>query len=254
MIKTAFLSVSTFSLFIIMNLIQILTEADRDPEIVKIQTILKNTHKYNLGNSGPAKDGVDGVYGSLTDSAYQREYGKPYKPSKTNATTQNKGKLIISEPNNPKDKTVAVVFGGIAYANPAWMKSQVPKDLLNKKTFVFAPYTSNIDEVQEAIGSKKISSVMGFSAGGHKVWPLAGKYNFVGLIDPSTKSSYIDAYPINNKGVVMMFNSNNWTSGYPKIATAQKNAATLMGSNAVRTNLGHSSIPAEFFGKFISRI
>lgn len=237
-----------------MNLIQILTEIYRDPEVVKIQTALKNTNKYDLGKSGPAKDGVDGVYGRLTDIAYQKEYGKPYKSANPNTKIQNKNQFIISEPNNPKDKSVAVVFGGIGYATPAWMKSQVPKELLNKKTFVFAPYTSSIDEVQKAIGSKNITSVMGFSAGGHKVWPLAGNYNFVGLIDPSTKSSYVDSYPINNKSVVMMYNSSNWTSGYPRIASAQNSAAKLMGGNAIKTDLGHKSIPSEFFNKFANKI
>jgi|688.fasta_scaffold297072_2 hypothetical protein len=254
MTQRVFLSVLTFNLFIVMNLIQILTEIYRDPEVIKIQTALKNTNKYDLGKSGPAKDGVDGVYGKLTDIAYRKEYGKPFKTTNTNANTKNRGRFIISEPNNATDKTVAVVFGGISYATPAWMKSQVPKELLNKKTFVFAPHTSSIDEVQKAIGNKKITSVMGFSAGGHKVWPLAGQYNFVGLIDPSTKISYIDAYPINNKSVVMMFNNSNWTNGYPHIAEAQKSAAKLMGSNAIKTSSGHASIPAEFFGKFINKI
>jgi len=39
--------------------------------IMKIQTILKTKYGVNLGTSGPNKDGVDGKWGNLTQSAFE---------------------------------------------------------------------------------------------------------------------------------------------------------------------------------------
>jgi hypothetical protein len=39
--------------------------------IMKIQRILVDKYKANLGNSGPKGDGVDGQWGSLTQTAFE---------------------------------------------------------------------------------------------------------------------------------------------------------------------------------------
>jgi hypothetical protein len=232
-----------------MKFIDILLEAQVDPEVEKTQRILLN-RGYFLGSSGPNKDGVDGVLGPLTKKAYQEYYKKSYPTAESQHLAKSKN-IIISEPPFPtRDNSVCVVFGGINYATPQWMMSQVPKNLLDKKTFAFAPYTSNINEVESELNGKQIKSVLGFSAGGHKVWPLCGKYDFVGLIDPSTKESYVKNYFINDKRVIMMFNNKNWGGKLEYIGKAQMQAQQIMGGNAIKVDLGHSKIPEAFFKRF----
>ena len=231
----------------------ILLEAQVDPEVEKVQRILLN-RGYYLGNTGPNHDGIDGVLGPLTKNAYQEYYKKPYPTEHAQHLAKSKN-IIIAEPPFPThDNSVCVVFGGINYATPSWMMQQVPKELLDKKTFAFAPYTSNIKEVEAQLMGKKIKSVIGFSAGGHKVWPLCGHYEFVGLIDPSTKESYIKNYFINDKRVVMMFNNANWGGNLAYIGKEQVRAKELMGGNAIKVNMGHSKIPKAFFERFGSFI
>ena len=83
---------------------------------------------HDLGSYGPNKDGVDGVMGTKTKEAYEKEYGKPYTPSKedttdVSSTTDKKeeisyeslpvgdyGKLVLS---SNKTAPLLVVFGGI---------------------------------------------------------------------------------------------------------------------------------------------
>lgn len=232
-----------------MKFIDLILEAQVNPEVEKTQRILLN-RGYYLGNTGPNHDGIDGVLGPLTKKAYQEYYKKPYPTQQAQHLAKSKN-IIVSEPPFPThDNSVCVVFGGINYATPSWMMSQVPKELLDKKTFAFAPYTSNIQSVESELMGKQIKSVIGFSAGGHKVWPLCGKYEFVGLIDPSTKESYIKNYFINDKRVIMMYNNKNWTGNLAYIGKAQLQAQNLMGGNAIKVDMGHSKIPQAFFKRF----
>ena len=75
-----------------------------DPMVRKLQLILKKTGKYNLGKSGKNYDGVDGLYGKLTDMAFRKEFGKSFKP--------NKPKITI---NKPTSANKAVLVGGLNY-------------------------------------------------------------------------------------------------------------------------------------------
>jgi hypothetical protein len=45
--------------------------ATAEDVIKKIQTILKTKYNVNLGNSGPNKDGIDGKWGNLTQTAFE---------------------------------------------------------------------------------------------------------------------------------------------------------------------------------------
>jgi hypothetical protein len=45
--------------------------ATTEDVIKQIQTVLKTKYKANLGNSGPNKDGVDGKWGNLTQTAFE---------------------------------------------------------------------------------------------------------------------------------------------------------------------------------------
>jgi hypothetical protein len=52
-------------------------------EVIKqIQTILKTKYKQNLGTAGPNKDGVDGKWGNLTQTAFEA-VSKNIKPTTT---------------------------------------------------------------------------------------------------------------------------------------------------------------------------
>lgn len=231
-----------------MKFLDLLREEKFDPEVEKVQRVLINRGFY-LGNTGPNNDGVDGVLNPHTKQAYQEYYKKPYPTPEAQHLLKSKN-IIVSEPPFPThDNSVCVVFGGIKYATPSWMMKQVPKEILDKKTFAFAPYTSNIGDVEAELMGKQIKSVCGFSAGGRKVWPLAGKYEFVGLIDPST-NEYDLKYHINDRRVHMMFNNTNWTGDLSVSGKNQMKAKAIMGGNAIKVDMAHELIPAAFFKKF----
>jgi hypothetical protein len=78
-----------------------------DPMVRKLQLFLKKTGKYNLGKSGKNYDGVDGLYGKLTDKACRKEFGKPFK------TNNSKDKKI--NVNKPTSDNKAVLVGGLNY-------------------------------------------------------------------------------------------------------------------------------------------
>jgi hypothetical protein len=83
-----------------------------DPEVVKIQRTLKKTGKYNLGKSGPNKDGVDGIYGPRTNRAYKAEYGKPYK---TIVTKTKDNSIDQTNVNTESGSWDAILVGGLNY-------------------------------------------------------------------------------------------------------------------------------------------
>ena len=154
---------------------------------------------------------------------------------------------ILSTPDKPVDNTACVVFSGVGYATPKWMLSQIPQELKYKKTILVLPYTSDITQAKRILGKTSIKSILGFSQGGLKAWPASGEYEFVGLIDPTTKEDSL-RYHINDKRVHMIYNPSNW--GFPEVVKCQKRASEIMLGNAVLLNIGHSEMPAEFFRRY----
>jgi hypothetical protein len=154
---------------------------------------------------------------------------------------------ILSTPDKPIDKTACVVFGGVEYATPKWMLTQMPQELKDKKTILVLPFTSDITQAKRMLGKTPIKSILGFSQGGLKAWPASGEYEFVGLIDPTTKEDSL-RYHINDKRVHMIYNPSGWT--FPEVVKCQKKAAKIMLGNAILLNIGHSKMPAEFFRRF----
>ena len=155
---------------------------------------------------------------------------------------------ILSTPDKPVDNTACVVFGGVKYATPKWMLSQMPQELKDKKTILVLPYTGDMTQAKRILGKTPIKSVLGFSQGGLKAWPASGEYEFVGLIDPTTKEDSLKYY-INDKRVHMIYNPSGWR-GFPEVVKCQKKAAKIMLGNAILLNIGHSKMPAEFFRRF----
>ena len=154
---------------------------------------------------------------------------------------------ILSTPDKPIDKTACVVFGGVEYATPKWMLTQMPQELKDKKTILVLPFTSDITQAKRMLGKTPIKSILGFSQGGLKAWPASGEYEFVGLIDPTTKEDSL-RYHINDKRVHMIYNPSGW--GFPEVVKCQKKAAKIMLGNAILLNVGHSEMPVEFFRRF----
>lgn len=176
-------------------------------------------------------------------------------------TVEKRGELIFSKPKTKMKYPLLYIFGGMDYANPKWMLEQTPKYLLSRSFIVFAPYTTKYSTVKSSaekyfadnnidINEDKIS-LMGFSAGGLDVQE---NYNqnlkYAGLIDPSTRASYLDL-PF-SKNVIMVYNDRNW-GAYPSIqSTLPKldNVVKEKGGIAERVSLQHSKIPAYFLSKY----
>jgi len=181
-----------------------------------------------------------------------------------NTKTNLSNSIIVSIPAGDFDTyDVDIIFGGIGYANPEWMYSQIPKDVLYRDIVVVAPYTTNLSKVESVyksfldnkgyINKIKDVSIMGFSAGGPPVFnSYSQKYKLVGLIDPSTRESYKD-FPYTNN-TIMVYNERNWGGQYDSIKKAMPIVADSInkkGGRGERVNLSHDKIPKYFFEKYL---
>jgi len=170
---------------------------------------------------------------------------KTTKPltDKKSSDIKNIGDLVINEPVGTKNKTYALIFGGMHYANPKWMFEQLPENTKNSKNIIIAPYTTSLSSVLDKFKDIKISSVSGFSAGGKQAFEAIGKYPFIGLIDPSVPSSALKMTNFGSSDVKMIYNTSWRKSAIEKVA---KN----LGDDAIKVSSGHKRIPKEFFDKF----
>ena len=148
-----------------------------------------------------------------------------------------------------------VVFGGIGYATPEWMKSQWVAAGLSSDRAVFLSYTSG--ELSTVKENNNIDKIVGFSAGGSKVWDEiiydSSDYKFIGLIDPSTSQFQFEKYKDGGLPSVVksLSNYNNWND-YPN---TKKRLKYLEDKNVLtKTNLNHKSIPLEFFKKYKTKL
>lgn len=174
--------------------------------------------------------------------SYDKESGTPKKETETKKESdKNDGKTVV--------------FGGIGYATPTWMKSQWESAGLPTNNVIFLPYDSS--DYSKIKKNNKITKIVGFSAGGADVWDEiisnSGQYSFMGLIDPSTSFAAYDKY-INGglpSNVKSLSNHENWDD-YPKIQKILKD----LEKNKVltHTNLSHEKIPLEFFKKYKSNL
>jgi hypothetical protein len=174
---------------------------------------------------------------------------------------EKSSELIFSIPDKKGKLPIIYVFGGISYANPEWMLKQTPQYILSRAFVVFAPYTSSFSSVktkaENFIDNKKLNidknkvSITGFSAGGINVQKAYNQdFKFVGLIDPSTRSEYLNL-PF-DKNIKMIYNDANW-GGLPNIKAVLPKldtAINIKGGNAEKVKLTHADIPKYFFDKF----
>jgi hypothetical protein len=162
--------------------------------------------------------------------------------------------LIVTVPDNFNLEPFAIIFGGLYYATPSWMKQQVPQELLKSKPFVFAPWQYTIDEIERRIKGIKIKSVSGFSKGGLRAYPaISNGYSFVGLIDPSIEGSYSNVTIPSNSNVVLVYQKGRtWGSSSLKYAMLKlKNSGV---KEIFPVSYSHSEIPKLFFQKFGSKL
>ena len=176
---------------------------------------------------------------------------------------ENSGKKVIA--TLPKAKygryDIIIVWGGMRYATPEWMMEQMPKELFYTHIIILADYRINWNQLKPIYdgfmkdkyltNSINSTSIAGFSAGGYDVYDNYNQnYRLVGLIDPSTKSSYAKLpYSSNTK---MVYNDRNW-GGYANIKKALPIVAKAInekGGFAERVSISHKDIPRYFFNKF----
>lgn len=176
----------------------------------------------------------------------------PYNTYKPGQKLPN-GKIVppgyvITVPVSNVSKQVALVFGGMHYANAAWMSEEIPPEHKSRKIFVCASacnpdgkssfITLNAAErfISENFVGSTISSISGFSWGGKRVWECLSKgvlkYPFLGLIDPTTNSTNVNnLLAVPNPNIIMAYRPNNWAG--TSILSTLKDAASKMGRYAI---------------------
>lgn len=168
--------------------------------------------------------------------------------------------VILSVPNTKyPTQSLIVIFGGMYYANPEWMYNQIPKEGLYKNIVVIAPYTMSLEKAKSiyepALKDYKIkdTSVMGFSAGGLQVQKnYSSSWKIAGLIDPSTRTQYVEI-PFSDN-VKMVYNNANWGGSLSSIGNLQTKLETKIkekGGYAEKVSLAHEKIPKYFFERFL---
>lgn len=159
-----------------MKLLDIIFES-YDPEVIKIQLALKKTGKYNLGKSGKNKDGVDGVYGPLTDYAYRTEYGKPSLKLIKNKIDKPSSSSFSSQSNNTYDSSGwnAVLVGGL-YKPIDTQVSLFKQGFGNKNVKGFS-YDTDSSVILDFLKSHPNLPVFLFSAGCAKAGVLSSSSN-----------------------------------------------------------------------------
>ncbi|MDB0059565.1 hypothetical protein N9F18_00250 [bacterium] len=165
---------------------------------------------------------------------------------------------ILKEEVNKKDLTV--IFGGILYATPNWMKEQWIGSGLSTDNVKFLKHTSN--ELTELKNQYNVNKIMGFSAGGLKIWDEIknnpNQYDFIGLIDPSTPTS-TTTLP-NNVKMVSRYQNWAYCCGGPQSDNPRKNSyySNLKEMEELglskHTDTKHKFIPKEFFMEYANEL
>lgn len=184
------------------------------------------------------------------------DLSKLVNSTKDDSTTPGKGTelekgLIISKNNDSDD--FMVVFGGTPSSRfgAKFMRSKFGDT--KSRNFIFSDWENTIDgvlsKVKEEYPAAKINAVVGFSKGGLRAWPAAGKYSFVGLIDPSIEGNYrsVSSVPKSANVVLTYIPNRGWGMeglNYAIEKLGQDRSIPV-------TGMGHSDTPKDFFERFI---
>ena len=147
------------------------------------------------------------------------------------------------------------MWGGLHYANPQWMLSQIPNNILNKYTFVIVNHNTPLIQVIKHYKAEfkkepnmKNLMMVGFSAGAKiPQQNYNTDFEMVGLIAPSTNDEL--ANKKYGENTVLLYNLSNWKS-YPSIMkslpTLKENVVSS-GGKAVEINKSHKEFVKYFF-------
>jgi hypothetical protein len=239
-----------------------ITGTDFKPAYQVSIDILDRENPNMRSNNAPKKGEIPG--GGTIVNKYNQVKNNTKNSNEEGNITEDVGTFIYSYPKAKLNNyTLVIVFGGINYANPKWMFTETPKALFSEAIFVFVPYTVPYADAKKQIdahltkkGMKfKEVSILGFSAGALNVQRAFRKdFKFIGLIDPSTRSEYINIPFTNN--TKMVYNDSNWSGlakikeALPKIAKSVENG----GGDSEKVSLSHAKIPSYFFNKYKDQI
>jgi len=141
-----------------------------------------------------------------------------------------------------------IIWCGMHYATPAWMKKQIPAWMWSRYEIHIVPYGTKLSSI--AYINPKTTALIGFSAGGLDVLRnYSQDYALVVLLDPTTKIHYANTDYGDN--TYMFYNQANWgRTNRSMVEVADQINAT--GGRAESINLPHNKIPAYFFSIFQS--
>jgi hypothetical protein len=143
-------------------------------------------------------------------------------------------------------KTI-IIWCGMYYATPQWMDKQLPSHLKSKYEVYMVPYGTPLSSIKQNI-DPRTTALIGFSAGGLDVFKnYSPDYAFIGLIDPSTRSSYNQLKYTSN--VHMLYDISNWGNINKNLYLAA-DAVTKGGGEAIHIDMNHKEIPKYFFIKY----
>lgn len=176
-------------------------------------------------------------------------------------TDLSKGVIVSLPATNFPNNELVIIWGGISYATPSWIYTQIPKQALYKYVIVIAPYNLPLSALEGVykpfLEQKKVNvssvSIIGFSAGGLQVQnAYSDKYKLVGLVDPSTRANFLQLpFGSNTK---MVYNERNWGGNLQTIKELLPKLAKTVsdkGGLSERLDLKHADIPKHFFEKFL---
>lgn len=159
--------------------------------------------------------------------------------------------VIISKKNS--NNNFAIIFGGTPSDKfgAQFLKNKCEK-YLSDKNVIYSNWENTPEAIEQYVLSKypnaKFTSVCGFSKGGLRAWAAAGsgKYNFVGLIDPSIEGNYLSYKVSPNANVIMTFKPDR-TWGLNSLNYAKK---VLGNQRIIPVPAEHTNQVDVFFSRF----
>ncbi len=201
------------------------------------------------------------MFGATTYLKFFRNR-KAKKMSKTPSVNSHSeikvGKSLVLTPDSEFSKyDLIVVYGGMHFATPAWMKKQIPDSILNRNIVVIVPYNDpwsrTIGTIKKATEGKNIgrTSLLGYSGGGYMVLDVMQHLtpSFIGLIDPSIHMRQLQ-FPVTKNfrmlwgspGMIDIFEDNG--QRYTKMEKKIKDAG---GVSQRSSDSNHGNYPKAFF-------
>jgi len=198
------------------------------------------------------------ILSKKTEEKNTEEKNKKSEPKKQETKKESKtinGGTYIIEMNDPDSDDITVIWGGYPSSTygAKWMKNNGGNKYFSDRNVVYSNFENSLDTLKNVltkngINDYKIKSVSGFSAGGTQAWKhIKDDFDFVGLIDPTTKQTY-ESIPSNVK---IISKWQNW-SGYPRIREFIKRLENKGQSEPI--NLDHLKMPEKFYEMYSDRM